>query len=89
MKHITQMDIDDLRENKKLPFKVKEVLTVVKNYKEDTKEECCVCYNDTNSFTKCNHPVCDECLNLIPTYDCPLCRQELELNQSIIFKEKV
>ncbi len=54
---------------------------------KDIKEEFCVCYTDTNCFTKCNHPVCDKCSEKIRK-DCPYCGQTLDFDSFISFKEK-
>ena len=51
--------------------------------KTNNKIECCVCLEDTGYKTKCNHPLCIECLEKIKksyhkTY-CPMCRGGLSI----------
>jgi hypothetical protein len=46
------------------------------------RTECCVCYERTNTVTKCRHNICVTCASkLKPNEDdevlCPMCREEL------------
>jgi len=38
---------------------------------------CCVCLDDTNTTTKCNHHLCNRCYNLLNNKICPCCRHTL------------
>jgi hypothetical protein len=45
-------------------------------------EECCVCYDNTNYITNCNHYLCKDCYDgLIRPKICPLCRKDLKLER--------
>lgn len=39
--------------------------------KNDT---CCVCFEETYTFTECNHPLCKTCRDCINNPLCPICR---------------
>eukprot|EP00747_Dinoflagellata_sp_TGD_P152785 gnl/TRDRNA2_/TRDRNA2_177341_c0_seq3.p1 gnl/TRDRNA2_/TRDRNA2_177341_c0~~gnl/TRDRNA2_/TRDRNA2_177341_c0_seq3.p1 ORF type:complete len:538 (+),score=63.31 gnl/TRDRNA2_/TRDRNA2_177341_c0_seq3:87-1700(+) len=39
--------------------------------------QCCVCFQPTKAFTRCLHPLCDECHAKLPRQVCPLCRRAL------------
>lgn len=45
--------------------------------------ECCVCLEDTKYKTKCNHPLCEDCLSKIRKSNkfsnCPMCRERLNI----------
>lgn len=45
-------------------------------------EECCVCYDNTNYITNCNHYLCKDCYDgIIRPKRCPLCRKDLKLER--------
>jgi hypothetical protein len=48
-------------------------------------ETCCICYNQTYSFTKCIHYVCKDCFKEWTTSQssCPMCRQKLSLKNYV------
>jgi hypothetical protein len=66
---------------------------IYSNFKQNVKpmdkriepDECIVCWSKTNTITKCNHYLCNECFgNLSPSLSlssisktCPYCRQSL------------
>jgi len=64
-------------ENFKLEFEFVEKPTIwIEN---DTKEECCICYEETALTTRCEpvrHYVCKECFSKIKN-KCPYCAREL------------
>lgn len=35
---------------------------------------CCVCFDETTTFTECNHALCKICRNNIDNIQCPICR---------------
>lgn len=37
---------------------------------------CCVCLDETSTFTECNHPLCKACRDRIENVQCPICRHE-------------
>eukprot|EP00747_Dinoflagellata_sp_TGD_P152788 gnl/TRDRNA2_/TRDRNA2_177341_c0_seq6.p1 gnl/TRDRNA2_/TRDRNA2_177341_c0~~gnl/TRDRNA2_/TRDRNA2_177341_c0_seq6.p1 ORF type:complete len:545 (+),score=62.23 gnl/TRDRNA2_/TRDRNA2_177341_c0_seq6:87-1721(+) len=39
--------------------------------------QCCVCFQPTKAFTRCLHPLCDECHAKLQSKVCPLCRRAL------------
>eukprot|EP00928_Gymnodinium_smaydae_P082383 TRINITY_DN65725_c0_g1_i1.p1 TRINITY_DN65725_c0_g1~~TRINITY_DN65725_c0_g1_i1.p1 ORF type:complete len:636 (-),score=103.99 TRINITY_DN65725_c0_g1_i1:179-2086(-) len=41
------------------------------------ESECCVCYGCTTEKTRCGHCLCNNCLQLLPRPECPLCRRAL------------
>jgi hypothetical protein len=41
-------------------------------------ERCCVCMDDTNCKTNCNHIVCTTCVNQLIDKKCPICRRIIE-----------
>jgi hypothetical protein len=41
--------------------------------------ECCVCYEQNNSYTNCGHNLCVSCYKLIQNKICPICRTNLSL----------
>jgi len=49
---------------------------------------CCICLEPTNTFTKCNHQICEECCDKMRCGDikpvCPLCRRDIKLDLSTI-----
>jgi len=47
-----------------------------------TFEECCVCLEKTNGETCCNHPLCLSCLTNLKKPKCPLCRANIESEES-------
>jgi hypothetical protein len=57
MKHINRMEVKNLKRNYNLSFKIEDEFAITKIHKDAsrvaTKDECCVCYNDTNSFNGC------------------------------------
>jgi len=45
---------------------------------EEKFDDCCVCYETTNTYTKwCNHSLCNSCVNQITNRKCPICRTDL------------
>ena len=38
-------------------------------------DKCCICLEDANCLTNCNHEICITCVNHLNEYKCPLCRQ--------------
>ena len=44
----------------------------------EVENECVVCYENTNTRTSCNHPLCEDCVNDMikhtQKYNCPYCR---------------
>ena len=54
----------------------KENLTQIKKVMPDNKE-CCVCYEETEHMTPCNHLVCESSFPRVNTC-CPMCRAPLE-----------
>lgn len=51
--------------------------------------ECCVCFEKTeNKVCGSNHMVCKDCLDQIKTLNCPMCRQEMNLDSKILLKVK-
>lgn len=40
-------------------------------------EKCCVCFEQCNSVTQCNHPLCSSCFVRLIFKSCPLCRTRL------------
>lgn len=53
-------------------------------------DECCVCYNDNNSFlmkTKCNHNICLQCIVQLKATNCPMCRQDFPTEIKNILKK--
>jgi len=56
----------------------KKVLQKINN--NDTMEfnECCICYEENNSFkikTNCKHDICMSCILKMNKKDCPMCRE--------------
>lgn len=39
-------------------------------------DTCCVCFEETSTFTECNHALCKTCRDLITSINCPICRKE-------------
>ena len=39
-------------------------------------DECCVCAEDTVTFTECGHPLCKRCRDYIDKDECPICRKK-------------
>jgi hypothetical protein len=39
--------------------------------------DCVVCYEKNDTFTKCKHNLCSCCLNQLRKTECPMCRQQL------------
>lgn len=63
-------------------------------YDNNTNEldECCVCYNDSNSFlmkTKCDHSICLQCIVQLKATNCPMCRQDFPTEIKNILKNKL
>jgi len=59
----------------------KKVFNKIKN-KDDTNNvefgECCICYEENNSFkvkTNCKHDICMSCILKMNKKDCPMCRE--------------
>ena len=48
---------------------------VFENNQAMEKEECSICFEETNFKTVCNHPICIECKDQVIA--CPLCRRHL------------
>ena len=41
-------------------------------------DECCICYEENNSFkirTNCKHDICMSCILKMNKKDCPMCRE--------------
>ena len=38
-------------------------------------EDCSICFDETNVYTKCNHYCCHKCLEKVK--QCPICRRDL------------
>ena len=50
----------------------------------ETEDDCCICFEKTNSKTKCNHSVCNDCISTLIMNNpystkCPLCRSDFEI----------
>jgi len=41
-------------------------------------DKCCVCLEEPNCLTECNHNICLECVNMLKEHICPLCRESFE-----------
>lgn len=59
------------------------VLPIVRLPVEQTaNEDCCICLDEKvvpqNKMTKCKHPICGTCTNLIRDTTCHMCRAPLE-----------
>jgi hypothetical protein len=50
---------------------------------EEKFDDCCVCYETTNTYTNCNHPLCNSCVNQLRNRICPICRTDLKEGLSI------
>ena len=51
---------------------------------EEKFDDCCVCYETTNTYTKwCNHTLCNSCVNQITNRKCPICRTDLREGKSM------
>ncbi len=37
---------------------------------------CCVCLDETNTFTECNHALCKTCRDQLISVKCPICRHD-------------
>lgn len=66
------------RQNKKLKLE--------NEIKKTSEIECCVCYDNSNSFmlkTNCNHDICISCILQIKKHECPMCREKFpqEINK--------
>lgn len=48
----------------------------------DNDIECCVCADETISKTVCNHYLCKKCYVKLNTKICPICRRQLEGDES-------
>jgi len=46
--------------------------------KIEEKEECNICYGDSNIITSCDHYGCEECFIKWAKKSCPVCRQDIE-----------
>ena len=59
-------------------------------YYRNKKEECCVCYENTNQSIQCGHTICDNCIQKImdhsKTLECPMCRKNHETNRGLKIK---
>lgn len=40
--------------------------------------ECCVCYDNTTTKTKCGHHLCYECWGALKKKECPMCRSDIK-----------
>ena len=40
--------------------------------------ECCVCYENTTTKTKCGHHLCYECWGALQKKECPMCRSDIK-----------
>jgi len=38
-------------------------------------DTCCVCYEETSTFTECNHALCKTCRDLLINSNCPICKK--------------
>ena len=50
----------------------------IKTIKKDNivfSDKCCVCLEEANCLTECNHEICIGCVNSLKTHNCPLCRK--------------
>ena len=54
------------------------------------KDECAVCYEDTEHKIQCGHRLCGKCITEImkhsKTFDCPLCRKKHETSGGLDIK---
>jgi hypothetical protein len=50
---------------------------------EEKFDDCCVCYETTNTYTNCNHPLCNSCVNQLRRKICPICRNDLTLQTQV------
>ena len=41
-------------------------------------DKCCVCLEQSNCLTECNHNACLDCINQLKKYICPMCRKEFK-----------
>ena len=42
-------------------------------------DKCCVCLEEPNCLTECNHDMCLKCIDMLREHICPLCRQSFEV----------
>ena len=50
----------------------------IKTIKKDNivfSDKCCVCLEEANCLTECNHEICIDCVNSSKRHNCPLCRK--------------
>jgi hypothetical protein len=43
--------------------------------------ECCICFENSNLKTICNHDFCEKCINILikqESFSCPICRKKLK-----------
>lgn len=68
--------------------KIQEIEDIRSNYMGDmivnNTEECCVCYEKTNSKTSCGHSICYRCVKKVKKKegdrDCPMCRKTIYMS---------
>jgi len=60
----------------------KKIFKEIKNKNNDKNnvkfDECCICYEENNSFkikTNCKHDICMSCILKMNKKDCPMCRE--------------
>ena len=41
-------------------------------------DKCCVCLEEPNCLTECNHDMCLECVDRLKEHICPLCRKQFD-----------
>ena len=41
-------------------------------------DKCCVCLEEANCLTECNHNMCLECVDRLKEHICPLCRKQFD-----------
>jgi hypothetical protein len=76
IKHIDKIDMEGLKKNIFIEFKID-----IKYLTEENEEsDCCIMYEKTKLRTiKCNHVICQSCFEMLTNKrKCPYCRQKLE-----------
>ena len=50
---------------------------------------CCVCLEETQKVTKCNHHLCTSCYSKMYEKKCPLCRENIKNSYSMNIKKVI
>jgi hypothetical protein len=59
--------------------KKEEIQEIEEDDNIDCTTECCVCFERTNTYTKCGHLLCTECSLQLIKKECPYCRTKNEV----------